>query len=129
MKNTIKYTLHIMNYVYISSVVMTCSAIFLRPNFGPKNRPPTPRNNFPNVLDFGKTKKTENKKKTIFRDSWLDRSWVLGKPKKNLEKQKKIRDFWLDPHPHKISVFFFSFWFSRFFLVFPKSKTYQAKSL
>ena len=35
MENTRKYALHIMNYVYISSV-MTCNAIILMPNFGQK---------------------------------------------------------------------------------------------
>ena len=36
MENTRKYALHIMNYVYISSVVTTCKAIILRPIFGQK---------------------------------------------------------------------------------------------
>ena len=56
-----------MNYVYISSVVMTCNAIFLKPNFGQK--------------------KTDRRPQEII----FQRSWILGKPKKNSRKPRKTK--------------------------------------
>ena len=83
-----------MNYVYVSSVVMTCNTIILMPNFGQKeDRRPQEyiyiyilfvflKSFFSNISKKQKKHRENQNKRKETKEITFQRSWILGKPQK-----------------------------------------------